>query len=128
MIFFFVVAKIRLLYKTFYCLMLLYEIIHYNNKNKFESPSLNLVFRSLRKTHVVEGRLIPELGSLPAAPTLGDNCLDVLRAGVMRVQNEPPGIARGLIPGHPKDCNVAEHSTVEFHGIMCRAFQLQSTL
>ena len=39
---------------------------------------LDNVFRPLWKTHVVEGGLVPELGALPAAPTLAEDRLQVI--------------------------------------------------
>ena len=65
--------------------------------------NLNLIFETLWKTHVVKRRLVPEALSLPSAPALGVYRLDVLGAGVVRVEDEPLGVARGLVPGHAQD-------------------------
>ena len=68
-----------------------------------QKETLNLIFGTLRKTHVVKRCLVPETLSLPSTPALGMYRLDVLRTRVVGVQDEPLGVARGLVPGNTED-------------------------
>ena len=95
-----------------------------------KSSSSDGLLGPLRQAHVVEGRLVPELGSLPAAPALALDGLHVVLAGEVGVQDQPGDISWQLetlvtssksssptcplVPGHPQN-GVGIHTAPHHH-------------
>ena len=71
--------------------------------------------RPKRHAEIVECGFVPEVGSLPSAPSFVLNDFEVFTSGVMRIEDEELDVAFDVIKHHAQD-RVRQHAAADHDG------------